>query len=253
MQDDQLKREKDNADWERNQLVAALSKMFPSYLAKHPEEDKDWDDNWRTIVVVYVYANDSDSHFRAPGRTYIRIMGQEYYQLTWHIHDSEISMFDHLTYQTILNDAQMNQQNRISSYDWNNVGFVWDGHTTEEKYRRLRTLNNGYLVTQTAKVEATIHEARAKGKANGEKIVRAIADQELIPADLPGYERLVLSEELKARTGYPKGERSRKIFDQMIQAIVQYHRQQIANTHEEESRDGMVMENSPYDPRVTRV
>jgi len=40
-------------------------------------------------------------------------------QMTWHIHDSELPMFDHL------GRASVN---------------TWDGHTTEEKYERLAEL-----------------------------------------------------------------------------------------------------------------
>jgi hypothetical protein len=109
-----MSKQKDQAYWERNQLVAALSKILPSYLAKHPNEDKDWEDDWRNIVVITM-PNEIcadlpdikvDSQF-AP------------YQLTWHIHDHDLPMFDHL---------QQNQHH------------FWDGHTTEEKYRRLRQL-----------------------------------------------------------------------------------------------------------------
>lgn len=101
---DALKKQKDNAYWERNQLVAALSKLFPSFLTKHPETDKEWESDWRTIVVINLPSRED---FAKGG------------QLTWHIHDSEIAMFDHLEY--------VNH-------------FEWDGHTTEEKYRRLRKM-----------------------------------------------------------------------------------------------------------------
>lgn len=108
--------------WERNQLIIALTKIFPAYLAKHDENDKDWESDWRTIVVVEL-----------PQKLILKqdeIEIAEYYmgmhmppsyknQLTWHIHDSEIGYFDHLKY-----------------FD----GYTWDGHTTEEKYRRLRKI-----------------------------------------------------------------------------------------------------------------
>lgn len=106
---DQLIEAKDNAYWERNQLVAALSKLFPAWLAKHPENDKEWEDDWRTIVfisipAVYVFGDS--------------VGPQRDYQLSWHIHDTDIAMFDHLRYEDRL----------------------WDGHSTEEKYRRLRMI-----------------------------------------------------------------------------------------------------------------
>lgn len=108
------KKQIDKAYWERNQLVAALSKLFPSHLAKHPESDPSWEDDWRTIVVIKI--PNKTKIFFYDGRDATRI---EDVQLTWHIHDSEISMFDHLEYDT---------------------RFVWDGHTTEEKYKRLRRI-----------------------------------------------------------------------------------------------------------------
>lgn len=58
---------------ERNQLVAALTKVFPSYISKHPQ-DEEWEDDWRFIVFI-----------RLPTG-----------QVSWHIHDSEVDMFTHL-------------------------------------------------------------------------------------------------------------------------------------------------------------
>jgi hypothetical protein len=92
-----LRAQKDAAYAERNQLVAALSKLLPAHLARHPDEDAAWEDDWRWIVVVNVPAG----------------------QMTWHIHDSEREMFNHL-------DVR--------------ADFAWDGHTTDEKYRRLGLL-----------------------------------------------------------------------------------------------------------------
>ena len=93
-----LRIEKNRAYSERNQLVALLSKLWPSYLAQHPFEDKAWDPEWRTIVFI-----------NAP-------MGQ----LSWHLHTSDLPLFEHLEHGT------------------NN----WDGHTTEEKYARIRAFRN---------------------------------------------------------------------------------------------------------------
>lgn len=84
----------DIAYHERNQLVAFLASLFPSTLSRHPENDAEWEDDWRWIVFV--------SHPSG--------------QMSWHIHNSEIGLFDHVP-----------------------RGEVdWDGHTTEDKYRRLR-------------------------------------------------------------------------------------------------------------------
>lgn len=80
---------------ERNQLVAALSKLWPAHLALHAEDDAEWDKEWRNIVFIHAPVG----------------------QLSWHIHDSDLPMFSHLSY----------EEN------------CWDGHSTEEKYRRLNS------------------------------------------------------------------------------------------------------------------
>lgn len=99
-----LTTQKNQAYWERNQLVVALSKMFPSSLGRHEESDLGWERDWMNIVYVVV-----------------PIDGQES-QLSWHIHDSELPLFAHL-----------------SPFD-----LKWDGHTTEEKYERLSKLKRSY-------------------------------------------------------------------------------------------------------------
>ncbi|SRR5258708_2353400 len=81
---------------ERDQLVAALSKLFPAHLTRH--EGDDWEDEWRWVVCIHLPTG----------------------QATWHIHDSELSLFGHLGRTTITDH--------------------WDGHSTEEKYRRLNGL-----------------------------------------------------------------------------------------------------------------
>lgn len=93
---DRLREEKDGAYGERDRLVAALSKVFPSHLCRHPDEDTEWDTDWRWIVCIHLPTG----------------------QATWHIHDSERHQFNHLS---------------VSANHW-------DGHTTEEKYRRLDSL-----------------------------------------------------------------------------------------------------------------
>jgi hypothetical protein len=60
---------------ERDRLVAALSKCFPSHLTRH--EGDDWEDDWRNIVCIHLPAG----------------------QATWHIHDSELPWFTHLNLQ----------------------------------------------------------------------------------------------------------------------------------------------------------
>lgn len=59
---------------ERNRLVAALSKVWPSHWCNHPAEDKTWDPEWRTIICIHSPQG----------------------QLTWHIHLSHQKFFVHL-------------------------------------------------------------------------------------------------------------------------------------------------------------
>ena len=99
-----IEADKNEAYWERDQLVATLSKVYPSHLSRH--EDDPWEDDWRNIVCV---------HFDIPSD----IKGLvTHTQATWHIHDDELPEFQHLKY----------GENH------------WDGHTTPEKYARLRSI-----------------------------------------------------------------------------------------------------------------
>ena len=86
----QLREEKNQAYSERNKLVAALSKLFPASLERHPDEDIEWEDDWRWIVFIDLPTG----------------------QVSWHIHDPEMSQFAHLV---------------------PHQGREWDGHTTEDK------------------------------------------------------------------------------------------------------------------------
>lgn len=105
---------KDQAYWERNQLVAALSKVFPAWLERHPAEDKEWEDDWRWIVFIEVPTMGLEQKHVQGG-----FMMKHTRQLTWHIHDSELDNFYHL--------------NRRDTHSW-------DGHDTQEKYNRLSNL-----------------------------------------------------------------------------------------------------------------
>lgn len=111
----ELVKAKDQAYWERNQLVVLLSKIFPAHLAKHPESDTNWENDWRTIVCI---------HFPSG-------------QGSWHIHDSEVGFFSHL---------------ELKSNDW-------DGHTTEEKYKRILSYGN---TTQKNKIIYSQGEIRVR-------------------------------------------------------------------------------------------
>lgn len=108
---------KDQAYWERNQLVCALSKIYPSWMELHPISDKDWDKDWRHIVFITIPSKVSSGNLKySPGAP---LYFNKDLQLSWHIHDSEIDMFRHLQLKS---------------------GNSWDGHTTEEKYQRLSDL-----------------------------------------------------------------------------------------------------------------
>jgi hypothetical protein len=102
----ELEAAKNQGYYERNQLVLALSKLFPAWLERHPITETDWDDDWRWIVFMEVPVTGPDGAPRTE-------------QLSWHIHDAERPLFDHLA----VRDADS-----------------WDGHTTAEKYARLARL-----------------------------------------------------------------------------------------------------------------
>jgi hypothetical protein len=93
---------KDAAYRERDQLVAVLSKIWPSHLTTDPHTEPD--DEWHNIVCVHTPAG----------------------QATWHIHDSELPLFTHLMEPTV-------GPRRPECPGW-------DGHTTEQKYERLASL-----------------------------------------------------------------------------------------------------------------
>lgn len=99
---DALKAAKDGAYQERDRLVALISKVFPACLARHPDSDTSWDNDWRWIVFVLLPTG----------------------QASWHIHDSELAWFKHLP--------------RTGAPEW-------DGHTTDEKYRRVDAVGAGFF------------------------------------------------------------------------------------------------------------
>jgi hypothetical protein len=81
---------------ERDMCIALIAK-FAQYnelrvgIGYHAEEP--WENDWRNIIYIDLPTG----------------------QISWHIHDSELAMFNFLPY----------------------YHATWDGHTTEEKYRRL--------------------------------------------------------------------------------------------------------------------
>ncbi len=116
---EELEKQKNNAYWERNQMVLALSKLFPAFLGKHEETDKEWDEDWRNIVYVYI---PTDTNMPRGSWDTRHTFGSEEipkHQISWHIHDNDLPLFDHL--------------------DFGNPR-EWDHHDTQQKYRRLRHL-----------------------------------------------------------------------------------------------------------------
>jgi hypothetical protein len=79
---------------ERNRLVSFLSRCYLSYLA--PASDAEPGFEW----IVYIETPEG--------------------QLSWHLHDDELPMFNHCPRQK--------------------AGSWWDGHTSEDKYARLLRL-----------------------------------------------------------------------------------------------------------------
>lgn len=64
--------------WERNQLVLRFTKIYPSWREKHPEEDIEWELEWRNIVFI-----------EFPEGIF-----------SWHIHDWEFEYFQHLEFRS---------------------------------------------------------------------------------------------------------------------------------------------------------
>jgi hypothetical protein len=97
-----LREAKDNAYAERSKVLAAFAHLLSRNvfrditvgITQHDPNDKDWEDNWRTILVIELPTG----------------------QVTWHFPDSEKHLLDGLP--------------EIKDYKW-------DGHSTEEKYKRL--------------------------------------------------------------------------------------------------------------------
>ncbi len=95
---DEIKKRAAGAYEERNLLVCALSKLFPSCLGQHTEQEmlkRGWDKNWGWVVYIELPTG----------------------QASWHIRTDELELFEHL--------------------EVCGSSYVYDGHTTEEKYRRL--------------------------------------------------------------------------------------------------------------------
>lgn len=93
-----MRASKDLAYMERNKMVCALSKLFPSWLGRHDEADALWGKEWLNIVYIQLPTG----------------------QVSWHIHEDLLPIFAHL-------EVDLSKK--------------WDGHTTDEKYERLLSIN----------------------------------------------------------------------------------------------------------------
>ena len=120
----ELEEAKNGAYTERDMLVAALSKLLPARLGPNDQPE--------------------------PGWTWIVFIDGPTGQLSWHIHDSELSWFDHL--------------DRVEYGQW-------DGHSTVEKYARL-------LAMESTSAERAERE-RDEHKAN-EEFAREMLDRVVI-------------------------------------------------------------------------
>ncbi len=107
----QLAVQKDGAYAERDKLLAALTKMFPSHLTRHKATPgENWDMEWMNVVCIHLPTG----------------------QATWHVHIAEMPWFAHL------NGIEL----QCGGYD---------GYTTTEKYQRLFQLQNTWLEDFRAK------------------------------------------------------------------------------------------------------
>ena len=114
---EELRKQKDQAYWERNQLVAALSKLYPAWLSRHEESDTAWEQDWRWIVFIEIPTRWAYGDQR---NIFPEKLQYETRQVSFHIHDSELQYFRHL-------------EERLNT---------WDGHTSEEKFSRLKNIMN---------------------------------------------------------------------------------------------------------------
>jgi len=86
-----LRKDKDGVYRERNMLVSFLSKVYPSTLGKHDENDKDWGKEWLNIVYIETPQG----------------------QLSWHLHDNDVELFAHLEYSNVKWDGHTTDEKYI--------------------------------------------------------------------------------------------------------------------------------------------
>jgi len=124
-----IQAQKDGAYLERDKCVALIARIchafggfwdgskgeyvrsrYDAWLGRHVGEE--WEDDWRNIVFVRIPTG----------------------QLSWHIHDSELPMFAFLPVRAPLKLSCDPEDDRLIPLA---SRWAWDGHTTEEKYRRI--------------------------------------------------------------------------------------------------------------------
>lgn len=137
--------EKNLAYWERNQLVAYLSKLYPSWLEKHPAEDTSWLEEWRTIVFVETPEG----------------------QCSWHIHDSELDYFGHLPWKE--GSSWDGHSRRLKYERLQNVQFKRKGNFAviyraylkagkEEQYEAAWRIVANYFVERRGAMGSSLHQ-----------------------------------------------------------------------------------------------
>jgi Lar family restriction alleviation protein len=136
----EMEARKDAAYLERNQVVAALAKCFPSGVARTAIEG--WSEDWHGCVYIDLPTG----------------------QASWHHHDSQAYLFEGLPPYT----------------------KPWDGHTTEEKYRRLAALVPNEEQRQRAALKAEVTRLR--------ELLEAAVDDGLAAAHAPVEQPSVQSE-----------------------------------------------------------
>lgn len=83
-----LQMEKDQGYRERNKVVTALSKLFPSCMGKHEESDTTWHKEWMNIVYIQLPTG----------------------QVSWHLHDSDVPYFAHLEFSNMKWDGHSTEE-----------------------------------------------------------------------------------------------------------------------------------------------
>lgn len=92
------------------ETLKEIRKSYFAWLGKHEDKPgEEWDEDWKNIVFIRIPQG----------------------QLSWHIHDSEVSLFNRLF---VASGSETGTPDHVEP---------WDGHTTEEKYERIRRFCEG--------------------------------------------------------------------------------------------------------------